>query len=189
MNRLRTLASSYRFTRALSWVAAFVLAAGVVAVLVAFFGDDPPPKVERFSNRPANVVKTPKTVPVPPEARRVAGKFILTAVARKNLAASWPLTHPELRAGLSRREWMTGNIPVVPYPVDELDVATFKVDWSYPNDVSLRVALLPKPGSAEKPQIFIIGLKRVQRDGRKRWLVSYWAPYSTLAIPDNPAEG
>ncbi len=31
----------------------------------------------------------------------MAGEFILTAVARKNLARSYELTHPDLRQGLS----------------------------------------------------------------------------------------
>ena len=159
-----------------------MLALGVIAFMAAYFGGGPKQPPERISNKPAFQPSTPKTVPVPKEARRVAGKFILTAVARKNLGESWTLAHPELKAGMTRREWLTGNIPVVPFRVESLDLAPFKVDWSYPNNVGLRVAMLPKKGSGAEPQIFFIELKAVGSGTSRRWLVSYWAPYESVPV-------
>jgi hypothetical protein len=81
---------------------------------------------------------------------------------------------------------MRGNIAVVPYPVDEVERIPVKIDWSYRKSAMLEVALLPKEGSAEKPQVFLIGVKRIVKGKRVRWVVEYWAPYAPPAVPAIP---
>ena len=85
-----------------------------------------------------------KKAPLPNEARKVAIRFIQTAVARENLEEAWELVGPNLRGGLTRAEWITGDNPVVPYPLDQLDVAPYKVDESFADSALLEVALLPR---------------------------------------------
>ena len=156
-----------------------VLVAGVVAVAVAWIGDTGDSLESPLTDEPAQVFSPRKTVPLAAEARRVAGRFILTAVARENLAESYALAHPELRQGLTRREWLTGDIPVVYYPAAAIDAATFKVDESYADEAILQVALIPKESAHVKPQIFFIGLKKAGG----RWLVHYWVPRGAPAVP------
>jgi hypothetical protein len=156
-----------------------VLVAGVVAATVTWIGDTGTSQEAPLSKQPAQVFTPRKQVPLDSEARRVAGRFILTAVAREDLGESYDLTHPELRQGLSRQEWLTGNIPVVYYPAKAIETATFKVDESYPDEAILQVALLPKDASKVKPQIFFIGLKK----SANRWRVSYWVPRAAPAVP------
>jgi hypothetical protein len=156
-----------------------ILVAGVVAFTVAWVGDSGTPLESPLSNEPAQVYTPRKQVPLDAEARKVAGRFILTAVARENLGESYALAHPELRQGMSKREWLTGNIPVVYYPAKQIETATFKVDESYPDEAILEVALLPKESADVKPQIFYIGLKKAVR----RWQVNYWVPRAAPQIP------
>ena len=59
------------------------------------------------------------------------------------------------------------------------NVSRLQVDWSYPNSIGLSVALLPKKGSAEKPQVFNMELKK----SGNRWLVDSWVPYAPPAVP------
>ena len=80
---------------------------------------------------------------------------------------------------MSKREWLTGNIPVVYYPAKAIETATFKVDESYPDEAILEVALLPKDSTKVKPQIFFIGLKKTGT----RWRVNYWVPRAAPAVP------
>ena len=138
---------------------------------------------ETFSSDPAVNVGSEKTVPLPPEARAIAVRFLKTAVVRKNLDEAWTISGPGIRQDLSKREWMTGNIPVVPYPDAALNESPVKVDWSYPNDVSLQVVMQPKQGSKEKPQVFYIGLKKFGSGTSAKWLVDYWAPYAPPPVP------
>lgn len=169
--------------RSISLVSGLILVAGVVAVAVAWVGDTGTPQETPLSNEPAQIFTPRQQVPLDVEARKVAGRFILTAVARENLGESYALVHPELRQGLTKKEWLTGNIPVVYYPAKEIETATFKVDESYPDEAILEVALLPKETSTVKPQVFFIGLKKAGKGAAARWQVNYWVPRAAPQIP------
>lgn len=174
---------SRRFQQIFPWVAGLVLAAGLAAFLVVFFANTAAPLDAQITDKEtgaAVVPSKPQSVAIDPEVRKVAGEFILTAVARKNLARSYELTHPDLRQGLSLQDWESGNIPVQFYPAEAIDNASFKIDESHPTDAVLEVALIPKQGATIKPQIFFIGLKKVQG----QWLVNYWAPRGSAALPN-----
>jgi hypothetical protein len=165
--------------RVLLWVAIVMLVAGVATLLIVFARNTGDSK-ETFSSQPASTFTPPKPAKVDPEARRVAGEFILSAVARKHLATSYALVHPELLQGLSKAQWVKGDIPVVFFPTENLDFASFKVDHSFENEVMLEVLLVPPAKSNTKPADFYIGLKKV--DGK--WKVYYWAPNFHPAVPD-----
>ena len=188
MSILRDALASPRQQRRLLVLGSFVLAVGIVAVMVTFFRNTANPAPERITNEPATLLPKPgKRVELSREARRVAGTFILTAVGRNNLAASWKLIHPSLRQGMSRKEWLTGNIPVQYYPVNTLDVAPMHIEESYERSAMLQVALLPKKGANIKPQVFFLGMKKVGNGKNARWLVDYWAPYSSPGMLDDRA--
>lgn len=180
---MATHAATGRVSKALPWVAGLVLIAGVVAFAVVYFGNTAEPVDSQLTATDTGAVGTTGSSPnvrLDPEARRVAGEFILTAVVRRNLKKSYELTHPTLRQGMTLKQWLTGNIPVVFYPADAIETATFSTEISKANEAFLQVALLPKPGAEVKPQVFYIGLKKV--DGE--WLVDYWAPRGSAAIPN-----
>jgi hypothetical protein len=174
---------SARTRRSLGFLSGLILVAGVVAFTVAWVGDTGTSLESPLSKEPAQVYTPRKQVPLEAEARKVAGRFILTAVARENLGESYALAHPELRQGMSKREWLTGNIPVVYYPAKQIETATFKVDESYPGEAILEVALLPKDSAHVKPQVFFIGLKKVGTGTAARWQVNYWVPRAAPQIP------
>ena len=166
----------------LTVASALVLVAGVLAFLIAYdVGgirntaevNNPQP-----SNEPAQVV-APKqpTVPLNRQAANVAIRFIETAVARKDLTASYKLTAPELRQGMSLKQWKSGNIPVQFYPVwaKGAGYSPYTVSWSYRNDVMLKILLSPKKGSGIKAQQFWIGMKRA--NPKAQWQVWYFMPY------------
>ncbi len=166
-------------------VAGAVLVAGVVALLVALNvgGSRGTATQKPVANAPATTAKpapAKSKVPLEPEARRVAGRFILSAVVRRNLADSYAITGPALRQGLTLKQWQTGNIPVVPYPTPELKPVHMSVTLSTKNEASIRVFLDPKVTTADvKPQIFIMQLQKSQGS----WLVTAWVPYNAIAIP------
>ena len=179
----RRLFESPRSQRRLLLGASAFLVVAVATLLIVFMRNTRAENTkETFSDEPAQIFTQPKSVSVDAEARRVAGRFILTAVARKDLAKSYELAHPELRNGFTRAQWKTGNIPVVPFPASDLDFASFKVEYSVANEVVLKVLLVPA-GTEVNPASFFIGLKRVGgKDGP--WRVYYWAPNAKPAVPE-----
>ena len=176
--------------RALPWVGGLVLVAGAIVALVVFFGNTANPQKETFSNQPVvDATKPEKTVKVPREVRQIAQKFITTAVARKNLDDAYDIVGPQIKQGMTRAEWNTGNIAVIPFPVDKLDFAPFKVDYAHPGDILMEVALLAKQGSGVKSQIFFINLKKFGKGENARWLVDNWVPRGSAPVPDGTFRG
>ena len=157
----------------LVFVATSVLVVGGIAFLVAASRDD-----ARAPLPPGPVVGGRQRAPakVDPAARVVAGKFILTAVAQRNTGDSWPLVHPDLRAGFTRREWAKGNIPVVPFPVSSIGEARFRVTDNRRGALTLEVALIPKARTTMKAEVFSLGLTRIGSGAARHWVVEYWMP-------------
>ena len=169
--------------RGLLWAGPIVLAVGVAVFVVSVFRDPTASKPV-----PTWTPPQPKRVPakIDPAARRVAGKFILTAVARQNIASSWSIVHPELRKGYTKKEWAKGELPITPFPVASIDEARFRVAERFPGGMTLEVALIPKPGADVPATVFILGLRSVGQGADKRWLVDYWMPRWAPPIPDAP---
>jgi hypothetical protein len=136
-----------------------------------------------LSTTPVDVVKADKKVPLEKEARLVAGRFVLTAVQRKNLPEAWKLVGPGIRQDLTYAEWLTGNIPVVPF-LAPIKLAPIKVDLSSKNYVLLEIVLLPK-GKA-RSEIFSIELIAVGKGNKRHWVVNSWVPRARPTIPNNP---
>ena len=96
------------------------------------------------------------------------------------LKDAYALAGPQIKQGQSLKSWNTGNIAVIPYPVDAIKYAPMKIDFSYPNEAQVEIALLPKVGAAAKPQLFLMDL--VRRKGK--WLVNSWVPRSSPPVPN-----
>ena len=62
------------------------------------------------------------------------------------------------------------------FPRKDFGGASYKVQWSHPNDVLLDVYVFAKPKQATLSQAFFVELKPVGTGENKRWLVSYVAP-------------
>jgi hypothetical protein len=168
-----------RITKALPYAAALVLVAGGIAFLIAHYGNTA--HVKKVATPPGKAIDNsgvPRNVSVAKGAKVAAGQFILTAMTRQNLAKSWTLLHPEFKKTneLTRKAWMTGNIPVDFFPAKGLAGVTYNVTWSHPNDVLMDVYVLGKGQSASLSQSFYIELKALGQGKSKRWLVSYEAP-------------
>jgi hypothetical protein len=176
---------SPRTQKYLLWVSAFVLAAGIAAVLVVFLGNTGHSERESFSSEPVQTVAKPsKNVPLEKAQRELAGKFILTAVQRKRLQEAWNLAGPGLRQGMTYQEWLKGSIPVVPF-LDPIKIAPIKVDISNKNYALIEVIILPVSKKV-KSQIFTMEMIRVGKGSKSHWVVNSWAPRSTPTIPNNP---
>ena len=109
---------SPKVMRWLPWVAGGVLVVGILVGGISFFGlwNTAKPLPAPGPSTPIQRPVKEKTVVLSPDARRVAGRFILTAVARRNLSESYDLTGPQLKQGMTRAEWMTGRSQLCPIP-------------------------------------------------------------------------
>ena len=173
--------------RRVMWISGAVLAIGIavfLGVILSRGTSQPAENVSTVSSGPpqqTKVSKNPKVAPSP-AAFKVARTFMETAVARKNLAASYNIVGPDLKGGMSLAQWKKGDISVVPYPAADAKTTEFEVQESHKNNMMLHLVLHPQKGSGVKPLAFFLGLDRV---GGK-WLVNYWAPDYHVAIKPTP---
>ncbi len=134
-------------------------------------------------SKPAVVVRTPKTVEQTPRAlaaaRATLGRFVRSAVIRRNLAASWPLATAHMRIGTSYTDWLAGDLPVVPYPAAAFRAFGLTPKYSYRHVLGYDVLVLPnqtRAGGAAGQQVYECEL----HDVRGRWLVDFCYPRKTL---------
>jgi hypothetical protein len=183
VNPFRGLTTSRGLNRALPWIAGAVLLVGVLAFWQTTIKTND--NRETFSNERVQNASTVESVPLPPEARQVVVQFIKTAVMRQNLDQAWTIAGPQIRQNLTRQQWLSGNIPVVPYPDAAVNKSPVKITWSHPTEAGLEVVLQPKAGSKEKPQLFFVGVLKQGSGSQAKWVVDYWAPYAPPPIPSN----
>jgi len=174
-------------SRLFPWFSALILVAGVVAFTIVHFGTNTakPLTSSGAPSGPVQAVVPEKRVPVPKAAKVVAGKFILTAVQRKHLDRAWPIVTSSIRQGLTHKQWMTGNIAVVPW-LGRIGVTPLKVDYSHAREVEFTVAILPAKGEKMNSDYFVIVLKKVGNGKNARWLVDQWIPRDAYPIRANP---
>jgi hypothetical protein len=174
-------------SRLFPWISVLILVAGGVAFTIAYFGTNTakPLTPSVAPKGPIQIVKPEKSVPVPKDAKVVAGKFILTAVQRKHLDQAWKLVTPSIKQGLTHRQWMTGNIAVVPW-LGRIGVTPLKVDYSHAREIEFTVAILPAKGEKTHSDYFVMVLKKSGSGPNARWLVDQWIPRDAYPIRANP---
>ena len=97
----------------LALVAVVVLFAGVRAVYVQNQHQTTPPSSPAAAARPRRLGHPIK---LPQQAVAAARTFIHTAVVRRDLDRGWRISTSKVHAGLTHAQWMTGTIPVFPFP-------------------------------------------------------------------------
>jgi len=169
-------------------VSAFVFGVGLVALLSMYFlrgtGNAFP---DKFSNQPAQVNHPQQRASVSPAEIALARRFLETAVTRSDLASAYDIVDPDLRGGLTRKQFEHGDIPVLYYQATNVETASFKVDYSFRTQALFEVNLHAKRGTETRPSLlFFVGLKREGGKANGRWLVNYFEPNWRPPIPMNP---
>jgi hypothetical protein len=104
--------------------------------------------------------------------------FVNHAVKRANTTAAFEVVAPEMRPGITRKQWARGDIPVYPFPARGT-THPWNILYVTKDEVGLELQLIPRRGvKGQGPIIFHIYLRPV-RGGR--WLVDSFMPVATLA--------
>jgi hypothetical protein len=164
---------SHRFRRRALWVGSIAAVVGIALGGAIWVGDTGRHYNTPLVDKPAWVYKTPPaanlTTAERHEVMEVMSRFIKTAVARKQLDSAYDLTLPELRGATTRKEWRSGNIPVVPFPA--VGIYDMTLDYSYEGDVAYDVAVIGDRGGIKT---FLIEVKQPAKSAH--WKVAAWVP-------------
>lgn len=181
-----------RLSTILLAVGAAVLAAGIIVLVIRLTsGSSSSPQVNPAPSQSSGPV-TPRKPPaaphikytqLPASLRATVKKFVMTAVVRKNVDASWKITTPGFHAGMSRKTWAKGTIPVQYFPVYRFAHSHFSVKGKTPNEVTVRIGMMATPKSGLHATAFDIGLHKFGTGKHVHWKVNYWMPFYTPAMP------
>jgi len=181
---VRGILSSYRWRRRFAWIGAFVaLVAGAVVVVLLLPKDNGRKyNIEPTGTEAAQTVdNVVKQVRLSAAERRAVNRtlvaFVRSGVTRSDPAAAWQLATPAMRSAVSRKEWNSGQLPVLPFPAKIADNPTWNVLTSYPGDVTIDVLLQPRAGANRGPIAFAVELKKA----KQRWLVDSMIPEQGFA--------
>ena len=200
MSTFQNALSSPKFNRLLLWFSAGVLALGVALVINNLAGG-----TDRASHYPEkgfkaqlpvkeNALKNAQGVRVKsfeqldPQMRATIRTFLATAVTRDDLARSWKVIAPSMKSGYTFAEWKKGGgrdgLPIIPYPIDNVDTASYNLFSATDQEVLVDVGLSAKH-KAQRARRFRLGMIPVGEGTQKKWLVDYWMPLWTPILPLN----
>jgi len=99
--------------------------------------------------------------------------FVNSAIKRKNVSASYDLVTPNMRYGVTRADWNTGDLPVYPFPAVGKRFHNWTVDFVKPNHIGVELML----SSRKSDSIQYFGeMKKLHG----RWLVDSFSPSATF---------
>jgi hypothetical protein len=172
---------SYRRRRRLIVLLALLVVAGGIAAAIVKVPTGTKLDRTSVSHPPPGQYKS-ETSQAPPrrlsklERRQLLSSIILfvtASVARKQPERSWPIIDASLRQGLTKQQWSSGNIPVVPFPA--IAVGPLRITSVVGKKALVELVLVPGPRSHLVRKTFIMELREQSRQGR-RWTVSSWEP-------------
>jgi hypothetical protein len=121
-----------------------------------------------------------------PAIRSTIRTFLASAVARKNLGASWAAIAPSMKSGYTYKSWANAKaLPVIPYPIANVDNTTYYLDYASTEEILVDMGLTAKKAADLRPARFRLGLVPVGNGVHKQWLVDYWMPLWTPPLPVN----
>ena len=189
VNVVQNALSSRRFSRWLFVLAAVVLAAGIIAIIATRGGSSSSSSAPAENANPtgptiSGLEEAQKNIRFPAAAWKVAQKFIYTAVSRRNLAQSYALADENIRGGFTLNQWKTGNIPVTYYPTAEIIRYNWKnTNFTHPREAALNLILEPPKNSTQRPQTFLIFLKKFGSGAKAHWMVDYFNIVASPPVP------
>ena len=185
VNAVQTALTSRRFNRWLLLLGALVLAAGVIAILATKVGSSGNTENANPTGPPIPAAaKAQPNIPFPKAAWQVAREFLVTAVARKDLAKSYAISHPDIRGGLTLKQWETGQLPVIYYPTANVYKYNWKnTNYAHPRDAQINVILTSSKASAQRPIYAQVGLTKIGSGSDAHWTVSYFSPLAGPPVP------
>jgi hypothetical protein len=201
MSVFQTALSSARFNRFLMWGSGIILFVGVAVLLMTLVkGNDTtqvnpdkgfhpqlPAKSSPLQN--SQGVTITKYQELDPEVRSTIKTFLTTAVARRHLDKSWAVIGPTMRKGYTFKSWThpgKEGLPVIPYPIADVDTTTYYLDYASTDEILLEVGVSAPAKRKMRPTSFQLGMSPVAIGKNKKvWRVDYWMPRWTPPLPTN----
>jgi hypothetical protein len=207
MNAVQSSLSSQRTSRIIFWVGvALVIAAAVVFIIKksdngSSSASSPAAKApasipssdqfqRQMSKRTPDIQTRKKWGQIPASARLAVRRFIIDGAGERNLARAWQYTTPDLRGGLTYKQFVHGNqVPFTPFEQMNLKIpmSITLTQWSG-HDFLAEVGIASTDKVGRGAYVFNVGGTKVGKGAHARWLVNYWMPLYTPPVRADPSQ-
>lgn len=166
---------------------ALVLVGGVVALVQVVTDRGPAPTratpAQTKASASANARPTVKKGgTLAPDAKRVVQRFVITTLGRTDLEEAWGLATPAITSAVTKEQWLNGELPIPPFPVDRLISTGYDVIASSPRKVLVQILLVPKAETGLGAIRYDMTIERKTATPGSPWKVSYFLPYAPPGI-------
>src|SRR5215475_12171 len=113
------------------------------------------------------------------EINKTVDMVVNYGAKRVHVMRSYNWVTPEMRSGITRKQWRAGTIPIYPFPAAGTTFHYWSLKWISDGTVGIELLLMPtlKNKFDVGPIIFDLYLK----PSGKRWLLDGFMPMATLA--------
>lgn len=113
------------------------------------------------------------------EINKTVDMVVNHGAKRVDVMRSYSWVTPEMRSGITRKQWKDGNLPIYPFPAAGATFHHWSLKWISDGTVGIELLLMPTPKNRFDvgPIIFDLYLKR----SGMRWLLDGFMPMATLA--------
>lgn len=98
---------------------------------------------------------------------------------RVDVGRSYDWVTPDMKAGMTRKQWKTGDIPIYPFPAKGRTFHYWSLKWI--SDGTVGIELLLMPTAKNKFDVGPIIFDLYLRPSGNRWLLDGFMPMATLA--------
>lgn len=128
----------------------------------------------------------PKVTPAERVAiTKVIDAYVPAALERRNLELAYDLSGPQVRGGMSLREWLGGGIPIYPFPARDRHFDGWIPTWRDRTNIGLDLLIQADPKTRLGAIAFRIQMTKLAGRG---WVVNAFLPQSTFSDPRDDAK-
>lgn len=207
MNVVQSSLSSPRTSRIIFWLGAALVVAAVVVFIVKKSNDGgsssaaPAAKgtgsilssdqfQKEMGKRTPDIQTSKKWAAVPAPAKLAVRRFIVDGAGEHNLARAWQYTTPDLRGGLTFKQFVHGSqLPFTPFEQMNLKIPmSFTLTQWSGHDFLAEVGIASTDKVGRGAYVFNVGGTKVGSGAHARWLVNYWMPLYTPPVRADPTQ-
>jgi hypothetical protein len=108
--------------------------------------------------------------------RSVLNEYIPAMLQRQDVRRGWELSGPQIRGSSTLQEWLTGGVPVYPFPARGDAVKTWTTTYVTPGDIGLDLLIQPRKGAKKLAIAWRVEMTKI----RGAWKVNAFYPEATF---------
>jgi hypothetical protein len=106
---------------------------------------------------------------------KVLNAYVAAGIERHDLRRAYQLSGPDMRSGMTFRQWLHGGITAYPYQTSDSDFSGWVADYREPREVDLSLVLHPAKTEKQPQTVFEVRMAKIGG----RWLVNAFIPAAT----------